>query len=553
MFDTRQTSSIAIAIMLVLRVALLPAFAMPQGAAKEGAPQYPVAPKTVAQQKCDELAGSPFDSDHTGDGVAIDQIDVSAALPVCQQATSPIAWRAHYVFVYARVLLAAKRYIEAVQEYRLAAAGGQSLAALSLGSLYQNGEGVPRDWDEAAKWYQRAGDLGYPEGYAWLGLLYLNGKPPNYREAAKWLESAAQKGSPNALFTLASMYEAGTGVRQNSALALRLFTDAANRGVPDAMYRLGRMYHDGIDVRKDPVAACQWFKQGAQQGEIYSTEELGRCYYFGDGMQRNHAAAFPYFLRAAQSGLPNAQEAVATFYETGDGITQSDFHAVEWYRKAAEQNDAHSMVQLGVHLQLGKGVRRNQAEAMQWFEKAAAQGYAPAQTALGLGYMHGLGQSGAPDYRKAARLFAGPARQGDGFAQVNLGFLYEKGWGVNQDLDQARRLYAQAAGNSNPEIAQLGRQYFSSMSGSSPRAQPSASATTDKSSDFWATVILGTLAVGAVAALTSGSESSETSGGSGSTATTPERSNYDSWRDAHRSACAATGDSSCRDVFGNKY
>ena len=32
-----------------------------------------------------------------------------------------------------------------------------------------------------------------------------------------------------------------------------------------------------------------------------------------------------------------------------------------------------------------------------------------------------------------------PAEAGNAWAMVNLGFLYEKGWGVTQDYAQARR------------------------------------------------------------------------------------------------------------------
>jgi TPR repeat protein len=56
------------------------------------------------------------------------------------------------------------------------------------------------------------------------------------------------------------------------------------------------------------------------------------------------------------------------------------------------------------------------------------------------------------------------ARQGHGFSQIFLGNLYENGWGVAQDTTQSRELYQLAAGNPNPQIAELGRQ--------SPSGQP---------------------------------------------------------------------------------
>src|SRR5262249_29313780 len=114
--------------------------------------------------------------------------------------------------------------------------------------------------------------------------------------------------------------------------------------------------------------------------------------------------------------------------------------------------------------------------------------------------MHGLGQDagqGEQDYQKAAYWFGEAARQGDGFAQLNLGFLYERGWGVNRNFEQARRLYRETAANSNPEIAKLGEEYLSITADASDAAPERATvSSTDKSSDFWATVVVAGLVVG---------------------------------------------------------
>jgi TPR repeat protein len=135
--------------------------------------------------------------------------------------------------------------------------------------------------------------------------------------------------------------------------------------------------------------------------------------------------------------------------------------SIEQLRNAAEQGDVTAMTRLGIHLRNGDGVEWSEAEAMQWFFKAARQGYAPAEAQLAFGYMNGLGQDtgqGVQDYREAAFWFTQAARQGDGFSQILLGNLYENGWGVAQDTTQSRELYQLAAGNPNPQIAELGRQ-----------------------------------------------------------------------------------------------
>jgi TPR repeat protein len=180
------------------------------------------------------------------------------------------------------------------------------------------------------------------------------------------------------------------------------------------------------------------------------------------------------------------------------------------------------MTELGAHLRLGKGVAKNEAQAMQWFAKAAQQGYIPAETSLAVGYENGLGL-GKPDYQQAAYWFGKAADQDDGYAQLNLGVMYEKGWGVPQNLLRAKQLYARAAGSSNTAVANLGKQYFSDIPVSAaPGRTPertAISSSTD-SSAFWSVVIVGALAIGAVALFTSGG-SSQSSGGLGSGGGTP--------------------------------
>jgi TPR repeat protein len=215
--------------------------------------------------------------------------------------------------------------------------------------------------------------------------------------------------------------------------------------------------------------------------------------------------------------------------ERGDGWNQDSVSAVLWYQAAANQGNAYAMTQLGVHLRLGKGISWSEAQAMQWFAKAAQTGYVPAETSLAMGYLNGLGQDagqGKQDYQQAAYWFNQAVNQNDGYAQLNLGVMYEKGWGVPQNLQRAKQLYAGAAGSSDPAVAKLGSQYFDDVPASGPpesTPQRSVAGASKDSSDFWGIVILGALAVGAVTLLTSGGSSSGSSSGIPGTTSDPPK------------------------------
>jgi TPR repeat protein len=469
---------------------------------------YPPDRKDPVAMKCDELADSTLDPQRVGDGVRGDQINVDQALPVCEQAAARLPVHPRYQFLYGRVLDRAQRHDEAARQYALADQAGYALAAFNLGLLYQYGLGVEQNYQKAADLYFRAGKAGFPDAFASGGMLFTMNKSPDYAEAAAWFEHAAQGGSSRGLVYLAWLYEIGQGVRKDPAQAANLYDQAAKRGDSTGMFRLGLLYLKGVGVQKDPSTACQWIYKAAQNGLPDGEGELGNCFYFGRGMHEDHQAAFAWYMRSAQAGVPLAQELVADMYERGDGVAQSDADAVAWYRKAAAQNYPFAMARLGIHLRLGSGIEWNEAEAMKWFEKAADQGNVEAETGLAYGYMHGLG-GGLQDYRLAAQWFSQAAGQGDGFAQLNLGLLNERGWGVSQDFQQARRLYLQAGESSVPEIADIGKKYAANVPDAPGRTPERTVVSSSRdSSDFWARAMVAGIVLAGVAALTSSDSTS---------------------------------------------
>jgi TPR repeat protein len=90
-----------------------------------------------------------------------------------------------------------------------------------LGSMYYQGAGVPQDYVEAAKWYQKAADHGDSDAQTKLGNMYENGQgvPQDYAEAVKWYRKAADQGDPYAQISLGSMFFYGNGVPQDYVLA----------------------------------------------------------------------------------------------------------------------------------------------------------------------------------------------------------------------------------------------------------------------------------------------------------------------------------------------
>ena len=110
---------------------------------------------------------------------------------------------------------------EVVEEQLDLAQQGNAQAQTYIGYLYYTGEGVPRDYSAAAKWYRKAAEQGYANAQFRLGDAYHNGQgvSKDYQEAFKWYRKAAEQGVADAQYNLGSSYYNSQGVPRDFVLA----------------------------------------------------------------------------------------------------------------------------------------------------------------------------------------------------------------------------------------------------------------------------------------------------------------------------------------------
>ena len=149
-------------------------------------------------------------------------------------------------------------------------------------------------------------------------------------------------------------------------------------------------------------------------------------------------------------------------------------------RAAAAAGNPAAEYEIGVRYSEGRGVRANLELAAQWFERAAKQGLAPALYRLGSLYEKGQGvkkdleqgppalsaspptratprpctilrcstpraSTASPTTTRAAQWFRKAAARGVADSQYNLGILYARGIGVEQNLAESYKWFALAA------------------------------------------------------------------------------------------------------------
>lgn len=137
-----------------------------------------------------------------------------------------------------------------------------------------------------------------------IGLRFAEGKgvATNYDEAAKWYDRAAQAGVVPATFRLGTLYEKGLGVKKDADIARRYYTQAAERGNAKAMHNLAVLDADGGGRGANYKSAAQWFRKAADRGVADSQFNLGILYARGIGVEQNLAESYKWFSLAAAQG-----------------------------------------------------------------------------------------------------------------------------------------------------------------------------------------------------------------------------------------------------------
>lgn len=107
------------------------------------------------------------------------------------------------------------------------AEAGDDYAQTWLGDMYENGEGVVQNYQEAVKWYRLAATYGNSSAQVNLGIMYAKGRGllQSYQRAYVWFSVAAANGHPNAQRNrdIASERLTPQELEQAQALATRCF------------------------------------------------------------------------------------------------------------------------------------------------------------------------------------------------------------------------------------------------------------------------------------------------------------------------------------------
>lgn len=228
---------------------------------------------------------------------------------------------------------------------------------------------------------------------------------------------------PEALFQVAVLMAADG----EHALALEVFEIAAEAGVAAAQTKVGDYYLFGTGgVKADPRRAAAAFRAAADMGDLPAMATLGMMSGMGSGVPRDFRQMIDMLQKSADAGYHFAQLRLAAIYMKPGGAIPGS---------------------LATELGLPDVVR-----AAELLEKSSAQGNEEAARNLQLLYSE---NGPVTDPVQRAALIRRSAQGGDAQAINALGFLHERGLGVEYDPAQAASLYVQALETGEVSVNQI--------------------------------------------------------------------------------------------------
>lgn len=141
-------------------------------------------------------------------------------------------------------------------------------AAVTLGQLYFEGDGVERDIIRAIEWFEVAHKYGHDQFASDIARLYDEGDglERDLSAAAKWYRRAADMNYEGAKYRLGQMYLKGEGVTADRKEAARIFCNGAEAD-PNCMNALVSLLKEGVDLDPSECEFITWYRKAIDEDD----------------------------------------------------------------------------------------------------------------------------------------------------------------------------------------------------------------------------------------------------------------------------------------------
>jgi len=275
------------------------------------------------------------------------------------------------------------------------------------------GHGTEQNYQKAMDCYKEAMVKGSGKACAAIARMYENGQgiEKNVGEAYSYFKQGAEMGDVGCIFAMGKYHEKKMLPKDEPSRGLEdavsFYERAASENFPEALTKLGYMHEQGIHYVKDAKKAMEYYEKAANLGDALALNYVGLYLY----KEQKYKNAVELFKKSKDLGCTRGANNLGLCYEQGLGVEQDLEFAIKCYKESAEKKYPQAMFNLG-YLFLRKA---KTTESVEEFEECA----------------YWLRAAISEDATMAEPYFY-------------LGFLFEKGLGVNYDLRVALGYYKEA-------------------------------------------------------------------------------------------------------------
>ena len=196
----------------------------------------------------------------------------------------------------------------------------------------------------------------------------------------------------------------------------------------EAAFNLGILYEQGLGVDADMAQAVQFYRQGATAGSRSAAYQLGLI-RLNHPQYRDLKLAERWLSMAALDGDDDAKQLLLEM----------------------KSDDASSDPLIEVRRRLARG---ESEQAVALLQQLSRQNPPLVRAITRLGWLYEAGIGVERDLQQAAKLFRQAAQAGDAEAQYALAVMLQTGVGQPQDFEQARLWLQRAAKQNYPQAKQ---------------------------------------------------------------------------------------------------
>lgn len=192
--------------------------------------------------------------------------------------------------------------------------------------LFENGQEVKRSsgsleldelklftyTKEMMKTYEADCKLGKGEACMLLGTLYEEGSnvKKDYLKASTFYEKGCTQKNAESCMYLAYMYDEALGVKQDYKLAMKYYTQACEGENVIGCRFLGYLYDEGLGTEKNYKKAFSLYLKACESEDQYACYNLGYMYEKGNGVKVSSEQALKFYKLSCSFGEDDACEVV---------------------------------------------------------------------------------------------------------------------------------------------------------------------------------------------------------------------------------------------------